>query len=235
MESDFEDVEEAEKRTFAALEKNFSLLGLSIFDNKFYPKPKAAENDWWGGYCVEFKLIEKQRLEKVSGDIYKMRRESLSVDFGGQSSRKFTIDISKNEFIAPRQESEIEGYTCYVYTPDMIAAEKLRALCQQMPEYEFVKGKKRRARDFYDLYSILKETEVDFGNSEFQEILAKVFEAKKVPLKLLEKISSDEIKEYHENDWASVQASLEDKSRDFQFYYDFVCNRIKLLQPLWVE
>lgn len=235
IENDFEDIDKAEKHLLSSLEKNFALLGLSLFDYKFYPKPKTAENEWWGGYCADFKLIDKQKSEKLSSNLEQMRRESLSIDSGGQSSRKFTIDISKHEFIEGKQQSEIDGYICYVYTPAMIAAEKLRAICQQMPEYEFVKGKKRRARDFYDLFAIIEQTEVDFSSSEFHQILVKVFEAKKVPLKLLANISSDEIREYHENDWVSVKDSLGGTSKDFDFYYKQVCYYVKLLKPLWVK
>ena len=112
----------------------------------------------------------------------------------------------------------------------MIAAEKLRAICQQMPEYEFVKGKKRRARDFYDLYAISTQTEVDFSSSDFKTILEKVFEAKKVPLELLKKIPTTEIKEYHQNDWISVRDTIEDKSKDFDFYYNELCKNLEKIK-----
>lgn len=235
MESDFEDLGEAEKHLLSALEKNFSLLDLCLFDSKFYPKPKTSENEWWGGYCVEFKLIDRQKSESLSGNLEQMRRESLSVDYDGQSSRRFTIDISKHEFVGGKEQSKIEGYICYVYSPSMIAAEKLRAICQQMPEYEFVKGKKRRARDFYDLFAILEKTAVDFSAPEFQEIISKVFDIKKVPIGLLGRISLPEIREYHETDWISVQDSLGDKSRNFEFYYNYVCSKLERLESLWIE
>lgn len=235
MEDDFEDLEKAEKHLLTALQNNFNLIGLVLFDSEFYAKPKNTENDWWGGYCLDFKLIEKVKYEKLGANIDQIRRESLTIDSKGQSSRKFSIDISKFEFVAAKQESEIDGYVCYVYTPHMIAAEKLRAICQQMPEYEFVKAKKRRARDFYDLFAIVEETDVDFTSPEFHEILEKVFNAKKVPLELLAKISSVQVREYHQNDWVSVRDTITNSSKDFSFYYEQICSQIENLKSFWVK
>ena len=235
LESDFEDKEEAEKRLFDSLEKNFALNNLVFFDASFYPKPKAAENDWWGGYCVEFKLIEKEKAKELGEDISRMRRESRPIDDRGQGSRKFTIDISKNEYIEGKEQAQIEGYICYVYTPHMIAAEKLRAICQQMPEYKFVKGKKRRARDFYDLHAINEAVAIDYQSKDFQAVVEKVFEAKKVPLELLGKIATEEIKDFHGTDWASTRDSIKDKGKGFDDYYQHVCKKVGELEPLWVK
>ena len=47
---------------------------------------------------------------------------------------------------------ELDDYTIYVYSPTMIAIEKLRAICQQMPEYALQRRPSARARDFYDIY-----------------------------------------------------------------------------------
>jgi hypothetical protein len=53
-----------------------------------------------------------------------------------------------------------DGYTVYVYTPLMVIYEKLRALCQQVEYYSthIVSTHRRgRARDFFDIYSILEK------------------------------------------------------------------------------
>ncbi len=235
IEDDFDDLEFVGTLFKLTLEKNFSLLGLSLFDYKFYPKPKATENDWWGGYCVDFKLIAKPKSDVLSNNLEQMRREALSIDSNRQSSRKFTIDISKNAYVANKEQSEIDGYVCYVYTPSMIAAEKLRAICQQMPEYEYVKAKKRRSRDFYDLYSLIEEAKVDFSNSEFQNILIKIFDSKKVPLSLLPKIGLENVRFFHETDWPSTRDTIEDRGKSFEYYYAYVCEKISMLEPLWVK
>jgi hypothetical protein len=71
--------------------------------------------------------------------------------------RVFTVDLSKYEYTAPKVSAQLDHYTIYVYTPEMISAEKLRAICQQMPEYSPMRHPgSPRARDFYDLGGHLK-------------------------------------------------------------------------------
>ena len=52
-----------------------------------------------------------------------------------------------------------------VYTPEMIVLEKLRALCQSIPEYKTIipsANIKGRARDFYDIWNICEMYPIDF-------------------------------------------------------------------------
>ena len=235
MENDFEDVAEAERRLLDSLKHNFALNGLTIFDAKFRVKPKGAENDWWGGYCVEFKLIEKDKAGAIGNELSRMRRESQSIDNRGQGSRIFTIDISKNEYTGGKAQSEVDGYICYVYTPHMIAAEKLRAICQQMEEYQFVKNKKRRARDFYDIHAIAEAVKVDFSDEAFHYVVEQIFKAKQVPLELLGQIATDKIKDFHATDWTSARNSIQGAKQDFDYYYNYVCEKLLALKPLWVK
>jgi len=233
--SDFEDRKLAEQKLLSSLEYQFSLNGLALFDAKFFPKPSTSENDWWGGYCVEFKLIDKDKAAKHKDDIEQMRRESIDIDGDRQSSRKFTIDISKHEYTAGKEQAEIEGYICYVYSPNMLAAEKLRAICQQMPEYVYVKAKKRRSRDFYDLHALCTTGGIDFAGAEFQETVKNIFKAKQVPLQLLEQIKSAETKAFHETDWTATRDTITEPKRDFGFYHSFIANKIEALEPLWIK
>jgi len=68
----------------------------------------------------------------------------------------------------------------YAYSPGMLVAEKLRAICQQMPEYTNVLKKHRspRGRDFLDIHTVAEYFKVDFGSSGFQQTVKKVFQAK---------------------------------------------------------
>ena len=48
----------------------------------------------------------------------------------------------------------------------MLLLEKLRALCQQMKEYEFSSHPTARARDFYDIHLVLTKTGTDLSTEE---------------------------------------------------------------------
>src|ERR1017187_3775967 len=61
IDGDFSDVEDARDRIFKTLRERFSTAGYRLFDERFDPKPMVVnkkKGDRWGGYIVEFKLIE---------------------------------------------------------------------------------------------------------------------------------------------------------------------------------
>jgi hypothetical protein len=66
MEEDFADVEEAKRRLFRALKDRFDSHGYVVFDEtlQLQPPQPPAGHPWWGGYRVEFKLIEKSKHVK---------------------------------------------------------------------------------------------------------------------------------------------------------------------------
>ena len=77
-------------------------------------------------YIVEFKLAERALYEKFRGDIQALRRRSEVL--GPAQQRKYTIDISHHEFCEGKVQREVDDYVVYVYSLEMIAAEKLRDL-----------------------------------------------------------------------------------------------------------
>ena len=115
----------------------------------------------------------------------------------------------------------------------MIAIEKLRAICQQMPEYHLRGYSTPRARDFYDIHSIVTAGNVNLGRAEPEsaELVRNIFAAKDVDLALLPKIK--EHGEYHAQDWPSVELSVSEGLRPFDFYFNFVVAQTELLKPLW--
>jgi hypothetical protein len=113
----------------------------------------------------------------------------------------------------------------------LIAIEKLRAICQQMPEYAFRGHKKPRGRDFYDIFTIVSESAVDLASTENIEIIRHVFAAKSVSLLLLQLIPGQ--REFHRPDWPNVQNSVSGDLQDFDFYFDFVLDQAERLKPLW--
>jgi hypothetical protein len=189
--------------------------------------------DFWGGYGVEFKLIEKATFEKFSTDIDGLRRNAVQL---GQGT-KFLIDISKFEYTTGKQAWDLDGYRIFVYSPEMIVAEKLRAICQQMPEYGPVVKRNRagsaRARDFVDIHALVTERTVDMGAEQNRSLLLHVFAAKRVPLPLLGLIGN--YREFHRRDFPAVKDTVKSgvSLEEFDFYFEFVLDLVGRLKPLW--
>ena len=121
----------------------------------------------------------------------------------------------------------------WLFKQRMIAAEKLRALCQQMEAYPQRKRRAPRARDFYDITAIVTEASIDFASADFHTLVIQMFAAKEVPLSLLQKIP--ETRDFHLGDWPAVRDSILDRHQDFDYYFNFVSKEVKKLQPLWKE
>jgi predicted nucleotidyltransferase component of viral defense system len=233
IKSAFEDLDRAGARICAALRNEFQRIGYVVFDEKFEIKPSQAwtgKPDWWGGYLVEFKLAEQAIYDKFAGDIEALRRNSEVL--GPQQKRKYTIDISHHEFCEGKVQREFDDYIIYVYSLEMIAAEKLRAICQQMPEYEFNRTKAPRARDFYDIHQIVVERKVDPFSSGNLALIAAVFDAKRVPLRLLERIG--DTREFHVLDWPSVESSIAGQHESFDYYFDYIVALARKLYALGI-
>ena len=95
-------------------------------------------------------LVQSHRKEQVRRIKGRSRRftSRLSRNWLGTTTCVFTIDLSKYEYVAGKLELNLDDYAIYVYSPSMIAIEKLRAICQQMPEYPLRGYRTARARDF---------------------------------------------------------------------------------------
>jgi predicted nucleotidyltransferase component of viral defense system len=232
MEKDFENLDETRERIFRALRDRFDSAGLVVFDESFKSKPKLDgpdERPWWGGYELRFKVIEKERYDQFRDH---SKRQNAALTVGPGQERVFSVDLSKYEFTDGKMEAELDDYVIYVYTLEMVVAEKLRAICQQMPEYSLKGRPKPRARDFYDIHLVLKKTLIDLTTPGNCELLRSIFRAKQVPLRFLNKIS--EQREFHRADWPAVVASVGEKLEEYDFYFDFVLRLVETLEPLWI-
>jgi hypothetical protein len=162
-----------------------------------------------------------------------MRRNALQIGRG----KKFLIDISRFEFIEGKESQLLDGYRIFVYSPEMIVFEKLRAICQQMPEYGAIVKRTRagfpRARDFIDIYALVRARKIIVSRPENLELLRQIFEAKKAPLKLLAEVQN--FREFHRTDFPAVIATVKTgmKLESFDFYFDFVLGQVEHLKPLW--
>ncbi len=204
----------------------FEKEGLKVFDVKFFEKPKTNTVKEWKGYCIEFKTIESSKFN--AENLAKSRREAITIN--PNNSTKFTVDISSYEFTDGKKLKEIEGTVMYVYTPEMILFEKIRALCQTIPEYQTIiksANVKGRARDIYDIWNICQSYPIDFDSKENKMILEEIFTAKKVPLEFMNLLEKH--KDIRAQDWPNVQATVNSDLKPFDFYFDFLLSILKRL------
>jgi hypothetical protein len=214
LERDFADPEEAKTRMFKALRDRSFPLGFVVFDERFKARPGARGADpqkLWGGYRLSFKLIDRQKHAALGGDVEAIRRESLET--GPEQRRIFAVDFSSFEYCGGKTEVELDEYAFYVYSPPMIAVEKLRAICQQMPEYTLRRRPQPRARDFFDIHELIVNANVCFGSPENLALAERIFAAKRVPLELIPRIAAQ--REFHRPDWPAVQASVPAQLKTF--------------------
>ncbi len=222
------------------LEESFRERDLTVFDVKFTERPRHISDDlrgFWGGYRIEFKLIETDKYRQLADRPRDVRVNAM--DLGPGHRKAFRIDISKFEYCRPKRPREVDGATVYVYTPEMMVFEKLRAICQQMPQYaRSVRstGQTARARDFFDIYTIVTNFKMDLTAPENVELLKRIFLAKRVPLSLIGLIP--EFRDYHRPDFVSVENTVKPgiSLKSFDFYFDYVVDHCcRPLEPLWIE
>jgi len=235
MENEFhkEELEDLRGKIESCLIETFRLEGMTVFDIKLLEKPKTISKeyrDFWGGYKIDFKVIPDDVYSDNVDDIDSLRKYATVV--GPRNRKTFEIEISKFEYCLGKIPKEIDGYTVYVYTTEMLVLEKIRSICQQVPEYKnIVKTHKpvARARDFFDIYILMKNFPLDLNDERIKALLKAIFAAKKVPLGYINKVSNQ--RDFHRTDYDSVKDTVKSgvDLKDFDFYFDFV---IGLLQSI---
>ncbi|RIK77579.1 MAG: hypothetical protein DCC68_17005 [Planctomycetota bacterium] len=235
-----ESAEFLRSRIETRLAESFAELGLHVFDLSVEEVPPDLSDDvrdFWGGYSVEFKLATLEQRRKFASNVEQLRRRAVSV--GKKGSPVFRIDISNHELTTGRLARMVQGYTVYVYSPEMIVCEKIRAICQQMPEYGEIVHRRRptspRPRDFLDIYVACQNFAIDFNDQEFRRRIADTFAVKRVPLRLLAKVTDQ--REFHRQGFVAVRDTVKPdfQLQEFDFYFDFLLARIESLEPLWNE
>ncbi len=232
IEDDFKNLNLIKELINVSLTNTFKDFELKVFDFSFERKPQITNDPWWGGYRIEFKLINEKIAEELYFNINEMSRRALTVDPGSQK-RKYTIEISKFEYISEKVAQKIDEVDIYVYPPLLLAIEKLRAILQQHNEYPQISQntKRSRARDFYDIWVIC-----DFFAIKLDMHLAlikSVFSAKKVDMNLLNKMT--DVKDLHYASWADVEVSVSEQLEDFDFYFNFINTEAKSLYAQWIK
>jgi hypothetical protein len=223
---------------FHALRARLEPQGLLVFDEKFSARPsllRGRTNPTWGGYLAEFKIISRARAEELRHELDSLRKQAMKVSGDPQAERRFRIEISKFECCEPKERILVDdGVVCHVYALELIVAEKLRALCQQMDDYALRAHPAPRARDFYDIHAVITESGVELSEDSMRDLVAEVFRAESVHVRLLSKIAGAH--DFHEPDWASVQNTIPaGRPGAYDFYFKFVVEQVRKLQPLWME
>ena len=213
------------KKLEDALKKTFLQNGYRVFDFEFVPVPKKISNElkmFWGGYKINFKIIDRETFETYENDKDALRRRALVM--GPEKRKTFKIDVSKFEYCGNKIRKSLDDYNIYVYSPEMMIFEKVRAICQQTEEYKkIVKTMTRtpRARDFYDIHLLINKFPIKIKNQENIEIMKMIFKSKKVPLDILKEVHK--YRDFHALDYPSVEATVNvnEDLKDFNFYFDF--------------
>ena len=226
------ELEDIRQRLEKSLQAVFAPEGYSVFDVTLEEKPPTVSPEvagFWGGYGVTFKFIEIAQYRTCEGDLESMRRNAVLLGAKG----KFEIDISKFEYCRTKQAAQINGCPIFAYTPEMLICEKMRAICQQMPEYGPVVKRTRpgsaRARDFVDIQVLIERFSIEMASPHNLDLLRAIFEAKRVPLPLLVRVG--DFRDFHRADFQAVRDSVKPGMaiQEFDFYFDFVaalCTRL---------
>lgn len=234
-----EELQRFEEKIIRALKSTFEERGFAAFDIQFTSRPDTISPDmapFWGGYRVVFKILESSVFARLAGQLDQARKQAQV--FTATQGKTFIIDISKLEYCQTKRYEDLDGFRIYVYTPEMIAIEKLRAICQQMAEYgTIVRNPSRapRAQDFYDFHIVLEHFQIKLSTSDNLELAKCIFAAKRVPLSFVELIPN--YREYHRSDFDKVITTVRPavKLRDYDFYFDYMVRRALALKPLWVK
>jgi len=209
-----------EKLFFGVIRKNvgvhFRKLKFDIIDFKQTRKPRKIDPkkpDWWGGWLCEFKLVSFE----FRGKSLNVKRRNALIPEGANSS-KIILEISEYEYCGKSRIKSILGVKIKGYSRELIVLEKIRAICQQHPEYQF-RSSKNRARDFYDIYELT--TDIDDGFSKrCSKHIQKVFKAKEVPLNFLDDLWRDDFIDEQRRGFDEVKNTVTGNIQDFDVYVE---------------
>lgn len=217
----------------SAMEEEFLKNCLHVIDFKSTRKPKIKKSgalDFWGGWAIEFKLITKEQLS-----LPKTRRSASAIIPKGFLTNKIPIDISEMEYCGDFETIKIKSVEIKVYSKPLLVLEKLRAICQSHPDYKYRSTQSNRARDFYDIEQIytkvLNEGKVNNFFKGLSRHIVKVFEAKKVPLSLIDScLDNEDFLKSQEIGWQEVQSTVKGLNQSFSYYVQTIKDIVKNIE-----
>lgn len=200
------------------LVSRFKTHDLHLIDFTAQKKPKRRQQgfpEWWGGWSCEFKLVDK---EYNALPLETMRRYALVP--AGANSPKIKIDLSEYEYCGIPRTAMLKGITIRAYSREMLVLEKLRAICQQHPEYPYRQQAKNRARDFYDIYYLVTDATNRFIQY-CKDHLETVFNSKEVPLHILGALwNDDSFIDGFRRGFTQVKDTVSEPLQEFDFYLE---------------
>ena len=217
----------------AGIKKEFLKARLYVIDFKFTRKPKIKKTgapDFWSGWAIEFKLIAKKHLH-----LSKARQSAAAIIPEGFLTNKIPIDISEMEYCGAFETIKIKSVKIKVYSKPLLVLEKLRAICQSHPDYQYRNTPSNRARDFYDIEQIytkaLNEDKLEVFFKELSKHIGKVFEAKRVPLSFIDFcLNNHEFLKSQEIGWEEVKATVKGLDQDFSYYVQTLKSIVKKIK-----
>jgi hypothetical protein len=131
--------------------------------------------------------------------------------------------VSEYEYCGSIEKIKLEFVEVYTYSRVLLLLEKIRAVCQQHPEYS-LKGIDSRGRDFYDIeklwQKVLREKKTDEFIHDCKIHLPYVFESKQVSQELLIKIFDPDFLEIQKSGWETVKATVSEGMDSFDYYVE---------------
>ena len=218
-----------------ALQIHFSKLGLDAIDARHIRRPKrprADRDELWGGWMFSFKLSPHSEARESLG-----KRIKQAIIPSGSNSSRIEIQLSEHEYCEIIDTINIGDVEINLYSPALMVLEKIRAICQQHPSYRYSLNK-NRARDFFDIFSILK---IQRNDPKFILDLAyhvdAVFEAKRVPLTILIDggMFEPDFIDGQELGFLSVRDAVRGKVEDFSFYVEQLKILVELVKKARIE
>lgn len=227
--SDFKELADVCCLVEKTLQTHFSKLGFMVFDVKMIPRPKkvsSATTEDWGGYKLKFTVLEFDKGKDKSPEARRI--------LASHGDRVVEIDISKSEYTGDYKVIYLDDFPIQVTTLEVIALEKMRALCQQLPAYLMRKKHTARARDFYDVSNLL-DRGVSLLTPKSLNMLKEIFGIKSVSRDLLLDLPKKETLEFHRPDWSAVISSLPPKPKphEFEHYHSIVGKLAHDLHSRW--
>ncbi len=140
------------------------------------------------------------------------------------------IEISEREYCDLQRTRKIRGILVHGYTRESLVLEKLRAICQQHPDYRF-RSQKNRARDFYDIHRLCQKPMSAAFLGRCHKHLPLVFGAKEVPPLLLKALWDEQFLETQREGFPEVIASTTGKVHAFEVYVEFLRYLVQRIYP----
>jgi len=100
----------------------------------------------------------------------------------------------------------------------LLVVEKIRAICQQHPDYAY-RLSKNRARDFYDIYELTSHMDDDFPR-RCSDLIENVFKAKGVSLQFLGAFWNDDFIDEQRRGFDQVKDTVSGALQEFDVYVE---------------